>query len=87
VTEVEVPIVDAPGSSGQGETVESNSTQTVLSTAYTYECRSDIVAQHIDGHMWDVIINVNEDDEKFSYVLPSNPASLFAAENQRNYDN
>jgi len=59
---------------------------TTLTLGYTYECRSDIVAQHVDGHMWEVVINVNEDDEKFSYELPSNPASLFTAENQRNYD-
>lgn len=36
--------------------------------------------------MWNVVINVNEEDEKYSYDLPANPASMFTAENQRNYD-
>ena len=76
VTQVEVPEPDLP-----------DHTQTVLSTETTRECRSDIAAQHVDGHMWNVVINVNENDEKFSYYVPLNPASLFTAENQRNYDN
>ena len=64
----------------------SSEMETVLSTDYTYECRSDIAAQHTDGCMWQVDINVNEEDEKFSYTLPADPSSLFTSENQRNYD-
>ena len=75
-TQVEVPDLDLP-----------DHTRTVLSTETTRECRSDIAAQHVDGHMWNVVINVNENDEKFSYTLPANPASMFTSENQRNYDN
>lgn len=49
-------------------------------------CTSDIVAQHQDGGMWNVIISVNETDEKPSATVPSNVATLFSTENQRNYD-
>lgn len=49
-------------------------------------CTSDIVAQHQDGGMWSVVIGVNETDEKPSATVPSNVASLFSAENQRDYD-
>lgn len=60
---------------------------TVLSTENIIACTSDIVARHDAGGMWNVIINVNETDEKPSETLPANAASLFAAENNRNYDN
>lgn len=60
---------------------------TVLQNQPIIACTSDIVATHKGGSMWNVSITVNEADEKPSMTLPSNAASLFTAENQRNYDN
>ena len=60
---------------------------TVLSSQPIIACTSDIVATHQEGCMWSVRITVNETDEKSSMELPYNAASLFTAENQRNYDN
>ena len=89
VVEVDVPDSSSSnliGGSGESQSEGEGHTHTELRNETTRECRSDIVAQHVDGHMWQVIINVNEEDEKYSYTLPANPASMFTAENQRNYD-
>ena len=46
---------------------------------------ADIAIQQREGHMYDVIVNVREDDTKLrtSAVTPS---SLFTTENARDYD-
>lgn len=36
--------------------------------------------------MWNVIINVNETDEKGLTAIPTDLSSVFASENQRQYD-
>ena len=36
--------------------------------------------------MWDVVLQINETDVKFSYDNPDNLESIFQEENRRNYD-
>lgn len=52
----------------------------------TTACTSDVAAVHQAGSMWKVSINVNEIDEKVAFSPPSSPASMFGAENARDYD-
>lgn len=56
------------------------------STVYAYECPTDIAPHHGDGDVWSVQIEVNEQDVVASATMAADPASLFAAENGRNYD-
>ena len=48
-------------------------------------CMADIAIQQREGHMYDVIVSVREDDSRMR-TNPTSPASLFTAENQRDYD-
>ena len=59
---------------------------TVIGTKTTKTCTSDISAERDEGGMWHVTVSVSEDDEKPSLTSPADVASLFAAENARNYD-
>ncbi len=47
---------------------------------------ADVVAQHEDGAMWSVVVNVHEEDARTSLSALESFASLFSAENQREYD-
>ena len=58
----------------------------VVSRVYVYACPSDIAPQHRDGDVWSVSISVNEMDVAYSSERVSDPATLFTAENARNYD-
>lgn len=49
-------------------------------------CMADICVQQREGHMYDVIINVREDDSR-QKTYSTSPQSLFTAENARDYDN
>ena len=53
---------------------------------YAYECPSDIAPQHKDGGIWNVQIQVNEEDVRASLEALEDPSTLFSAENARNYD-
>ena len=46
---------------------------------------ADICIQQQEGHMYSVIVNVREDDVRLR-TYSTDPASLFSAENQRDYD-
>ena len=48
-------------------------------------CMADICVQQREGHMYDVVVSVREDDTR-TRIAPVNPESLFTAENQRDYD-
>lgn len=48
-------------------------------------CMADISVQQREGCMYDVVINVREDDSKLRTTSVS-PSSLFTVENQRDYD-
>lgn len=50
------------------------------------ECKTDIQPVHGAGDNWEVEIAVNETDVKVSATAPQDPATLFVAENARNYD-
>lgn len=58
----------------------------IISSDTSRFCGSDIACQHFDGGMWNVVINVNETDEKALSVFPTNLPALFAEENERKYD-
>lgn len=59
---------------------------TEIVTENTTYCSSDISCEHVDGGMWQVVIVVNEEDEIPSDDAPSNIASLFTSQNNRDYD-
>lgn len=48
-------------------------------------CMADISIQQREGHMYDVIVNVREDDVRLRTNITS-PQSLFTSENNRDYD-
>lgn len=47
---------------------------------------AEIAIQHQAGHMWSVSVSVNEIDSRTRRQAPATVASLFAAENARDYD-
>ena len=47
---------------------------------------ADVVPQHEDGAMWSVVVAVNETDTRLSLSALESFASLFSAEEQRDYD-
>lgn len=49
-------------------------------------CMADIAIQQREGCMYDVVINVREDDARLRTNVTSNPSSLFTTENARDYD-
>ena len=48
-------------------------------------CMAEITIQKRAGHMYDVVVNVREDDAK-NRVASWTPSSLFTTENNRDYD-
>ena len=53
---------------------------------YVKQCLADIAPQRTNGDMWDVVLQINETDVKFSYDNPDNLEFIFEEENRRNYD-
>ena len=51
-----------------------------------YECLCSIAVRHTSGKMWSVSIAVTETDEAYALDSTVDPASLFATENARDYD-
>ena len=47
---------------------------------------ADISIQQVEGHMYNVMINVREDDCLYTSSASENPETLFAIENRRGYD-
>ena len=47
---------------------------------------ADIAVQQREGCMYDVVINVREDDARLRTNVTANPSSLFTTENARDYD-
>ena len=48
---------------------------------------ADVAVQQVNGCMYEVIINVREDDSRLTKAAPETDiASLFANENERDYD-
>ena len=47
---------------------------------------ADVVMQHEGGTMWSVAVSVNEQDTRMSLSASESFASLFSAENAREYD-
>ena len=48
-------------------------------------CMADISVQRREGHMYDVVVSVREDDVKLR-TTSNSPSSLFGSENARDYD-
>lgn len=48
-------------------------------------CMADITIQKREGHMYDVVVSVREDDSR-NRRASWTPSSLFTAENNRDYD-
>lgn len=46
---------------------------------------ADISVQRREGHMYDVVVSVREDDVKLR-TTSNSPSSLFGSENARDYD-
>lgn len=64
----------------------SSLSSTLPTIIYIKECPVDIAPQHTAGDMWQVDIQVNELDIRYSETNPESIEAEFTAENARNYD-